>query len=291
MVTFANAKINLGLNIVNRRPDGYHDLETIFYPAGKGCGTPGHPGDLCDILEVTASSDPADTLTQLGLCADCDPESNLVMKALRLYREEASKRSVDLPLQHVILEKHIPFGAGIGGGSADATAMLVTLERICGGLFSEEELLMMANRLGADCPFFVLNRPAFAQGTGELLEPLPLDLSRYWLALVKPDVCISTREAFSHVTPRRPEVSLASVAAMPVEDWRDVMVNDFEASVFVRHPELRTIKDTLYSEGALYASMSGSGSSFYGIFADREQALSAAATCGCPYFSVSRMIP
>ncbi len=291
MVTFANAKINLGLNIVRRRCDGYHDLETIFYPAGKGCGLPEYPGNLCDILEVTSATGSDDTLTQLGLCADCPADSNLVMKALRLFREEASKRGVGVPPQEVILEKHIPFGAGIGGGSADATAMLLTLQRLYGEPFSEEELLGMANRLGADCPFFVLNRPAFAEGTGELLSPLDMDLSRYWLALVKPDVSISTREAFSRVTPRCPEVSLASVASMPIEDWREVMSNDFEVSVFAIHPELQAIKRALYSSGAIYASMSGSGSAFYGIFDDRERAEVAAASCGCPYFSVSRMIP
>lgn len=289
MVTFANAKINLGLNIVSRRPDGYHDLETIFYPAGKGCGTPGNPGTLCDIIEVTPSQ--SDSLRQLGLVADCDPQSNLVMKALRLYREEAAKDGVALPPKEIILEKHIPFGAGIGGGSADATATLTTLNTLCDNLFSDDRLKAMANRLGADCPFFVVNSPVFAEGTGERMTPLRLDLSDYWLALVKPDVSISTREAFSCVTPRRPEKSLTEIAGLAPEEWRDVMVNDFEVSAFTRHPQLRRIKEQLYANGAIYASMSGSGSAFYGICRSREDALRAAAACGCPYSSVSRMIP
>lgn len=288
MVTFANAKINLGLNIVRRRPDGYHDLETIFYPAGKGCGTPGNPGNLCDIIEITPSD--SDNLQQRGFIADCDPQSNLVMKALRLFREEAAKGGFSLTPQNITLEKHIPFGAGIGGGSADATATLTTLNAICGNIFDDKQLCAMVNRLGADCPFFVVNKPVFAQGTGELFTPLDLDLSDYWLALVKPDVSISTREAFSCVTPRQPEIPLTEIIRLPVDQWRDKMVNDFEGSVFTRHPELRRIKEGLYANGAVYASMSGSGSSFYGIFSSMEEAKKAANDSGCPYAGVTRML-
>lgn len=288
MVTFANAKINLGLNIVSRRPDGYHNLETIFYPAGKGCGTPQNPGTLSDVLEITPAE--SDSLTQLGLVADCPPDSNLVMKALRLFRQELEQRGRNLSPRHIILEKHIPFGAGIGGGSADATAVLLSLNSQSDNIFTDDELKTMANRLGADCPFFVVNKPVFAQGTGELFEPIDLNLDKYWLALVKPDVSISTREAFSRVVPRQPEISLKEIAAMPIEEWKNLMTNDFEVSAFDLHPELQAIKETLYSCGAIYASMSGSGSSFYGIFSSQEVARKAAEASACPYQCVCRLL-
>lgn len=289
MITFANAKINLGLNIVSKRPDGYHDLETVFYPAGKGCGRPDHPGTLNDVLELIPSE--YDSLTQLGLKADCPAESNLVMKALRLFREEAAKKGAEVSAMQVILEKHIPFGAGIGGGSADATFMLLALNGIYRDLFNKEELRLMANKLGADCPFFVENRPMFAQGTGEKLTPVGLDLSDYWLGLVKPDVSISTREAFSCVTPQTPEISAKEIVQRPIGEWRDLLTNDFEVSAFNRFPELRSLKDTLYSNGALYASMSGSGSSFFGIFPDQESALLAVKATLYPYQSVTKLLP
>lgn len=289
MITFANAKINLGLNVVRRRPDGYHDLETIFYPAGKGCGTPDHPGNLCDIIEMTPAN--ADSLRQTGLIADCDIDNNLVMKALRRFRHEAAAKGIILQPMSISLEKHIPFGAGTGGGSADASATLLTLNDICGNPFSTDELIRMADTLGADCPFFILNTPAYATGTGDRLEPIQLDLSGYWLALVKPDVSVSTREAFGLITPQAPERNLMDVAMMPVSEWKRFMRNDFEAPVFTLHPQLERIKRNLYECGALYASMSGSGSSFFGIFADRQTAEDAAAVSGCPHRSVTMMQP
>lgn len=289
MLTFANAKINLGLNIVRRREDGYHDLETIFYPAGKLCGTPGRPGTLCDLVEIIEAQE--DGLTELGLNADCSPNNNLAMRALRLFRERSAEKEISVPRHHIVLEKHIPFGAGVGGGSSDATAVLLTLNEIFERPFSEEELLSMANRLGADCPFFVVNSPVFAEGTGEKMEPVSLDLSDYWLALVKPDVAISTREAFSKITPRKPELSLKEIARMPIDRWKDLMVNDFEQSVFHQFPELRLIKERLYETGAVYASMTGSGSSFYGIFESESEARRAADRSHCPYRSITPLLP
>lgn len=288
MLSFVNAKINLGLNIVNRRPDGYHDLETIFYPAGKGCGWSENPGDLCDILEVTEEQ--KDSFSQYGLIADCAPESNLVIKSLNLFREEANSRGIVIPTLRVILEKHIPFGAGLGGGSADASFMLVTLNNLF-PVFTKNELLHLANRIGADCPFFIENTPCFATGTGEILHPLKLDLSDYWLGIVKPDVSISTKEAFSHVIPRCPDKSLREIITLPIEEWRDLMVNDFEKSVFMRIPTLRNIKSSLYDAGAIYASMSGSGSAFFGIFRSREEALKAVESVCCIYRCICRLIP
>lgn len=287
MITFVNAKINLGLNIVGRRPDGYHNLETVFYPVGKGSGLTRRPGFMNDIIEVIPAE--TDGLEQKGFIADCPADDNLVMKSLALFRREALHKDVEVGPKKLILEKHIPFGAGLGGGSADASFTLLTLNNLYGNLFSEDELLKMANVLGADCPFFIINSPVFAEGTGDIISDVSLDLSDYWIAIVKPDISVSTRDAFSYVVPSTPEISLKEIIRMPVDAWKEYMVNDFENSVFRKYPELKKIKEHLYEKGAIYASMSGSGSSFYGIFKDNNGALDAASSAQCPFFDVSRL--
>lgn len=255
MITYPNAKINLGLNIVEKRPDGYHNLETIFYPI-----------NLQDALEVTLLEGEKEyELTLSGTPIEGNPEDNLVVKAYRLLKEDYPHIApVDIHMY-----KHIPTGAGLGGGSADAAFMIKLLnDKFQLGL-SIEEMENYAARLGADCAFFIQNKPVFASGIGNIFEPIQLSLKGYFLVLVKPDIFVSTKDAFSLITPKMPVQSLKEIVRMPVETWRATMKNDFENSVFKKFPEIAAIKDKLYDMGAIYASMSGSGSSVYGIF--REQ--------------------
>ncbi|WP_165156325.1 4-(cytidine 5'-diphospho)-2-C-methyl-D-erythritol kinase [Parabacteroides sp. ZJ-118] len=250
MICFPNAKINLGLNVVSKRPDGYHDIETIFYPI-----------PVRDALEVVASD--RTRLAQTGIPVDAPPEKNLVLKAL-----DALRARYEIPPLEIHLLKAIPFGAGLGGGSADAAFMLRLVNDFGGLGLQPDELEAIASTIGADCPFFIRNRPVFATGTGNRFEPVELSLEAYHLCLVKPDVAVSTPEAYSMVTPAAPESSLRTIVRLPVSEWEGRMVNDFERSVFARHPRIGRIKDTLYERGALYAAMSGSGSSVFGLFGE-----------------------
>lgn len=251
MICFPNAKINLGLNIVSKRPDGYHNLETVFYPLMIK--------DALEIIENKNSD--KDVLIQSGIKVDGSDEDNLVMKALRLMRTK-----YDFPFVDVHLLKNIPFGAGLGGGSADASFMLKLLNTTFDLRASDQELASLAVQLGADCPFFIYNRPMFASGIGEVFENIDLSLAGYHWVLVKPDIHVSTKDTFSLVKPVQPALSLKEVIKRPIQDWKDLVVNDFEASVFAKFSEIGAIKDQLYELGALYASMSGSGSSVFGIF-------------------------
>lgn len=252
MLTFPNAKINLGLNITERRPDGYHNLETIFYPI---------PVEDALEIHVLSEGDEKYRLHQAGLEIAGEVDSNLVVKAYKLLDE-----LFDLPPIDIHLFKHIPSGAGLGGGSADAAFMLKLLnERFSLGLRTET-LEEYAARLGADCAFFIRNAPTYAEGIGNVFSPISLSLKHYQLWLVKPDVFVSTRDAFAQIKPRQPEKSLKEIIQMPVEDWKEYMVNDFEESVFPQFPAIGEIKEEMYRQGAIYASMSGSGSSVYGLF-------------------------
>lgn len=248
MICFPNAKINLGLNIVSKRPDGYHNIETIFYPI-----------PVKDALEIVKAD--TTTFNPSGIPVDGPPEKNLVMKALNLL-----KARYTLPELEVHLMKAIPFGAGLGGGSADAAFMLKLVNNFCSLSITNNALEEMASQIGADCAFFIRNNPVFASGIGNVFEPVALSLEGYYLCLVKPDVWVSTPQAYAMVKPSQPEVSLKEIASLPVDKWNGMMVNDFETSVFTQHPVIGEIKDALYKEGALYASMSGSGSSVFGIF-------------------------
>lgn len=277
MIKFVNAKINLGLNITERRDDGYHNLETVFFPVGIESGMPQQPEPFDDILETTLDlSKPAGCKFQfMGRRIDCPPEKNLVVKAatllLRSYFDKNSPESI-AGLFTISLDKHLPDGAGLGGGSADASFTLTSLNETLGNPFSRDELLGMAARLGADCPFFIVNTPCFAEGIGEILTPVEIDLKGNWLLLVKPPVYVSTREAFAGITPRRPDFDLRFLPYLPLDQWRERVRNDFEESIFPIRPELRELKDEFYTRGAVYASMSGSGSSIYGIFSSEEAA-------------------
>lgn len=279
MIQFVNAKINIGLNIIRRRPDGYHDLQTLFYPIGLHSGTPENPDPFCDILEIVPGmTSRGFSFSFAGRKVDCPEDKNLVCRAARLFAEKyAEKRELELSGFSIELEKHLPDGAGLGGGSADASFTLRMLNELSGAPFSSEELEAMALTLGADCPVFITNVPAFGEGVGEKLTPSDTALDGMWLALVKPDVYVSTREAFSGVTPEMPAVPLAEALQRSIEEWRHCVFNDFERSIFPLHPELAAVKESLYRSGALYASMSGSGSSLYGIFPTEKTARRAVA--------------
>lgn len=255
MLCFPNAKINLGLNVVYRRSDGYHELETIFYPV-----------EIKDALEIVPTKEElADNqryrLFQSGLAIQGNEDDNLVIKALKLI-----SRDHILPAIDIHLLKKIPFGAGLGGGSANAAAMLKMMNKMFELDYSNEQLINMAAKLGADCPFFIKNTPVFATGIGEKMEDIELNLSNYHFVLIKPDISINTGLAYSMITPKRPEISLKEIVKMPPEQWKGLMINDFETPIFKKHPQINDIKQQLYEIGAVYASMSGSGSSVYGFF-------------------------
>lgn len=255
MITYPNAKINLGLNIVEKRPDGYHNLETVFYPI-----------NIQDALEVTTSeSENEYSLTISGSPIEGDPENNLVVKAYKLLKQDFP----EIPGINIHMYKHIPTGAGLGGGSADAAFMIKLLNEKFKLNISVEKMEEYSAKLGADCAFFIQNKPVYASGIGNIFEPIQLSLKGYYLVLVKPDIFVSTKDAFAHIKPKKPTNSLKDIIRMPVETWRAVMKNDFEESVFIKYPDIAAIKDKLYDMGAIYASMSGSGSSVFGIF--REQ--------------------
>lgn len=254
MISFPNAKINLGLHIVSKRPDGYHNLETVFYPIG-----------LKDALEIVPSeSDEKHRFFQTGIPIQGNADDNLVIKALKLISAEREIPNID-----VHLLKKIPFGAGLGGGSADAAFMLRLLNDTFSMGYSNENLQEFAAKLGADCPFFIKNKPAFAAGIGEQLEEIDLNLENYFFVLVKPDIFVPTKDAYSMITPREPEISLKEIVQQPISEWKNSMKNDFEAPVFKKYPEIYRIKEQLYDLGAVYASMSGSGSSVYGFFTEK----------------------
>ena len=253
MITFPNAKINLGLNIVEKRPDGYHNLETIFYPI-----------NLQDALEVTRreNNDKEYTLHISGSPLEGEPEDNLVVQAYKLLKKDYPGL---LPVD-IHMYKHIPAGAGRGGGTTEAACMIKLLnDKFSLGL-STERMEEYAVKLGADCAFFIRNKPVFATGIGNLFEPVELSLKGYHIILIKPDIFVSTRDAFAEIKPVRPAVSLKEIVKQPMETWKNSMKNDFEDSVFKKFPEIAAIKDELYDLGAVYAAMSGSGSSVYGIF-------------------------
>lgn len=257
MIVFPCAKINLGLNVVSKRADGYHDLQTVF-----------HPIPLYDALEVHPMADqfpsdqPCDILLS-GIALDGAVEDNLVVKAYHLLA-----RDFKLPRVHIHLYKGIPSQAGLGGGSSDAAFMIKLLDerfRLDMGL---AEMERYAKELGADCPFFISAEPSYATGIGDVLSPVDADgsLSGYYLLLVKPPTAVSTREAYAAITPQMPAKTCREIVRQPIGTWREELTNDFERSIFPQHPELAVIKEKLYDIGAVYAQMSGSGSALFGIF-------------------------
>jgi 4-diphosphocytidyl-2-C-methyl-D-erythritol kinase len=253
MVLFPHCKINLGLHVLRKRADGFHDLETVFYPL-----------PLRDVLEIIPSGKPPTPInfTVTGLPIPGDASSNLCVRAYHLLKKDFP----ELPSPDVWLYKAIPMGAGLGGGSSDGAFMLRLLDSVFGLSLGREKLASYAGRLGSDCAFFLYDQPCFASGRGEILEPFALNLSGYSIVLVYPGIHVGTAEAFSDLRPALPATPLKELLAQPVSAWRSSLVNDFEASVCSRHPELQKIKEKLYQCGAVYASMTGSGSAFYGLF-------------------------
>lgn len=261
MITFPCAKINLGLNIVSKRPDGYHNLETVFYPI-----------PLTDALEIKymdekfPSESPCD-LKITGNDVDCNEEDNLVIKAYQLLAAD-----FQLPRVHAHLVKRIPTQAGLGGGSSDAAYMIRLLDERFRLNIGIPEMERYAAKLGADCAFFITADPSYAEGIGDVLMPADVPgagLGGYYLAVVKPSVAVSTRDAYAAIVPKTPAKCCRDIVRQPIETWKDELVNDFEAPIFAMHPELAAIKQRLYDAGAVYAAMSGSGSALFGIF--REQ--------------------
>lgn len=256
MLTRPIAKINLGLNVVERRPDGYHNLETVFYPV-----------PVCDALEVFEMDTrfPSQVNCDLkvtNITIEGDEQRNLVVRAYNLLKQDFP----DLPRVHAHLYKGIPTQAGMGGGSSDCGFMITLLNKMFGLGLTDEQMINYAARLGADCAFFILNHPCYAKGIGEQLQPIALDLSGWYLAIVRPAIPVSTKEAFSLITPQHPKKNCLDIVMQPLESWRYELTNDFEKSVFTIHPEIGSIKDRLYEMGATYAAMSGSGSSLFGLF-------------------------
>lgn len=261
MVLFPNCKINLGLNITGRRSDGYHDLETIFYPV-----------PLKDAVEVIENNTQSSMLnvqfSMSGIVVEGETEKNLCVKAFNLLKKDFPF----LPGIKIHLHKAIPLGAGLGGGSADGAFTLLLLNKKFNLGLDEKQLLDYALQLGSDCPFFILNKPCHASGRGEKLEPAKIDLSAYKILIVHPGIHVSTADAFANIKPVIPSKSIKKIIQQPAETWRVELKNDFEETVFAKHAEIKNIKEQLYVAGAVYASMSGSGSAVFGLFKKNQSA-------------------
>lgn len=253
MIVFPNGKINIGLNITGKRADGYHDLQTVFYPIA-----------IKDALEVIAGADGGDPIifTGSGNAVSGKPENNLCVKAFHMLKKDFPH----MPPVQVHLHKVIPMGAGLGGGSADAAFLLQLLNNKFGLNLSTEQLINYSLQLGSDCPFFIVNKPCFAAGRGEQLEEISLDLTPYKILLVHPGIHVSTADAFSEISIAQNAPDLKQLVQLPPASWQGLIMNDFEKTVFAKFPGISDLKDKMYQLGALYASMSGSGSSVYGIF-------------------------
>jgi 4-diphosphocytidyl-2-C-methyl-D-erythritol kinase len=249
MIQFSPCKINLGLSILAKRADGFHALETVFYPVA-----------LNDIVEIVPTK--LFTFSHTGISIPGDTSNNLCVKAYQLLKADFPEMG-DVKIH---LHKNIPMGAGLGGGSGDGTTVLKILNNLFNLNISKEQLLHYAASLGSDCPFFIYNEACHATGRGEILKPIDIDLSGYTIALVHPGIHIATAWAFQQLSPCVKEKSIAAIIKQPIETWKAELMNDFEAPVFKANPLLEKIKNNLYSQGAIYASMSGSGSSLFGIF-------------------------
>ncbi|MFN6335820.1 MAG: 4-(cytidine 5'-diphospho)-2-C-methyl-D-erythritol kinase [Sphingobacteriales bacterium] len=252
MIVFPNCKVNLGLHVVQKRPDGYHDLQTVFFPL-----------PFRDILEILPSSSFA--LHSTGLTIPGDPASNLCVKAYQLVKD----RFPELPPVHIHLHKIIPMGGGLGGGSSNGSFTLLALNEIFDLKLARKDLLEMSIQLGSDCPFFIMNEPSYATGRGEQMKPVDINLKGYYIILVLPGIHVSTAQAFSGIIPKKPKTDLEHNIGMAPDSWKDWLINDFEDSVFLQFPAIEVIKSWLYQQGAVYASMTGTGSTVYGLFKEK----------------------
>ena len=263
MITFPIAKINLGLNVVEKRPDGYHNLQTVFYPV-----------PIMDALEIVPMSEgfPSDVdcdLKVTNINIEGDEQRNLVVRAYQLLKADFP----DMPRVHAHLWKGIPIQAGMGGGSSDCAYMIRLLNETFELGLTNEQMEQYAARLGADCAFFIQSSPCYAEGIGEILQPIALDLSGWHIGVVRPDIPVPTKEAFSRIQPHYPALNCREAVMQPVETWRNNLTNDFEKSVFALHPEIGNVKEQLYNMGATYAAMTGSGSALFGLFKEHPDGL------------------
>jgi 4-diphosphocytidyl-2-C-methyl-D-erythritol kinase len=250
MIVYPNGKINIGLNIVEKRTDGFHNIESIFYPV-----------ELSDILEINPAEGKKDVYTFTGSDTGCPVEKNLCYKAVNLMRQYCG-----IPAVNLHLHKQIPHGTGLGGGSSDASFTLIALNQLFDKRLVKEQLLELALQLGSDCPYFIYNKAMLAKGRGDILTPVPLNLDNYTIRLAFPGFNIPTAHAYSKVTPAAPKFSLEEMIKLPVHEWKGKVVNDFEKALASDFQQLERIKVKFYREGAMYSSMTGSGSAVYGIF-------------------------
>ncbi|MEP7263120.1 MAG: 4-(cytidine 5'-diphospho)-2-C-methyl-D-erythritol kinase [Bacteroidota bacterium] len=251
MIRFPNAKINLGLHVISKRPDGFHELETVFYPV-----------KWCDALEIVEAKNSDDVFTLEIQGADFGHvRENICYKAYELIVTDHT-----LPALNCYLQKVIPHGAGLGGGSADAAFTLKMIDELFTLKITNDDLLKYASQLGSDCSFFIYNKPMMASGRGEILQPCNVDIEKYFLVIVMPDVKVNTNEAYQLIAPATPDIPLSAIIQLPVNEWKYALVNDFEKPVFEKYPAIKEIKTQLYKSGAVYASMSGSGSAVFGLF-------------------------
>ena len=276
MITFPIAKINLGLNVVEKRPDGYHNLQTVFYPVPIKDALevvamdPAFPAPTdCDLKVTAAATVAGGSAAGISPFDTGDEQRNLVVRAYQALKADYPA----LPRCHAHLYKAIPTQAGMGGGSSDCAYMIRLLNDQFALHLSEQQMMQYAARLGADCAFFIKSRPCYAEGIGERLEDIDLDLSGWHIAVVRPDIPVPTREAFSRIRPHFPAKNCRDIVRQPVDTWAAELVNDFEQSVFALHPELAAVKEHLYNMGATYAAMSGSGSALFGLFRNRPDHL------------------
>ncbi len=248
MIFFSNAKINIGLNIVSKRDDGFHNIETIIYPIG-----------LSDVIEINTSE--KFELINTGIAVNNKIENNLCYKAYNLLQQKH-----DLPPVKIHLQKIVPFGAGLGGGSSNASFVLKAANELFGLQLSNEKLKTYASQIGSDCTFFIENKPAIATQKGDILESIDLNLSEYTIVIIYPNIIVNTALAYKNISSKISDISLKESIKLPVNKWKDKIKNDFEKNIFKQYPVIKNIKEKLYKKGAAYASLSGSGSSVYGIF-------------------------
>jgi 4-diphosphocytidyl-2-C-methyl-D-erythritol kinase len=250
MIVYPHSKINLGLHVIRKRDDGFHELETVLYPL-----------DLCDALEIIPATDGITEFTSSGNLIPGDINDNLCVKAWDILN-----RDYELPPVKIHLHKKIPVGAGLGGGSSDAAFSLKVINELFDLKLSKENLQQYAEQLGSDCSFFLENSPVYATGRGEIMSPYPISLEGYSLVLVKPGILVNTPDAYAGITSKQPENPLKEILGLSTEKWKDLLINDFEETIFRKFAEPGEIKSRLYEMGAVYACMSGSGSSVFGIF-------------------------
>ncbi len=254
MLFFTNCKINIGLNITEKRLDGFHNLETVFYPL-----------KLQDAVEFI-ETDEQTTVQTSGIKLDVSAEDNICHKVYRLM-----SKHYDIPQLKIHVHKAVPVGAGLGGGSANAAGLIKQINNEYNLGISIDKMEELAAEIGSDCPFFIRNKAVFAIGRGEIFEQLSLDLSKYYIYLIKPDIYVSTASAFAGIKPRQVEISVKELINNPLNEWKYFIFNDFETNIFKQYPVLAEIKQDLYKIGAIYASMSGSGSTIYGIFEEKPK--------------------